>query len=85
LSNARSLTNAARVHLLDRHLPAEHAILVLGDQLHVGAQRVERALHLGQHRARHLGDHGQPEAAAHEPAQRGLAGGVAADEVDAHA
>jgi hypothetical protein len=74
----------AGVHALDRDLPSEHPVLVLGDQLHVGAQRVQRALHLGEHRPRDLGDHRQAEASAHVPAQRGLAGGVAAHEVDAH-
>jgi hypothetical protein len=69
LSKARSDTNAPGVQLLDRDLTAEHAILVLGDQIHVGAQRVERALHLGQHRPRHLGDHGQAVAPADVPAQ----------------
>ena len=47
--------------LLDLHLPLEHAPLVLGDQVHVGAQRVEAGLELGEHGARDLGDHRQPE------------------------
>ena len=74
----------ALVQALDRDLAGEHAVLVLGDQVHVGAQRVERALHLGEHRARDLGDHRQAVAAAGPATQRRLPGRVAADEVDAH-
>jgi hypothetical protein len=60
------------------------ASLVLGDEIDVGPQRIERGLELGEHRARDLGDHRQPEAPAHVAGHRGLSRRVSSDEVDAH-
>jgi hypothetical protein len=70
---------------LDGDLALEHPALVLGDEVHVGAERVEGRLQLREHGAGNLGDHGQAPLAADVAAHGGLAGGVGADEVDAHA
>jgi hypothetical protein len=72
------------VQLLDSDLARKHALLVLGDEIHIGPQRVEAGLHLGEHCAGDLADHRQAVAAADVPTQRGLSGGVAPDEVDPH-
>jgi hypothetical protein len=75
---------AACVLLLDGDLARKHALLILADELHVGAQGIEAGLHFGEHRACDLADHRQAVAPADVTAEGGLARGVTTDEIDPH-